>query len=128
MLYYILISLLVACLTWLASRFASLQRNLRCYTDCGLPVLTTPIDVFNNNLWMALGAKLAPYLNRLPFGWGDFARYAVFDWQRTDKFHFHAEHGPGVFIVGPHTSALWIGDADAAASVIAHRRLCKVLV
>ncbi|OAP58718.1 hypothetical protein AYL99_07808 [Fonsecaea erecta] len=83
----------------------------------GLPIIVTPIDALNP-LWVLGRPVLAPLIQKLPFGLGEFVRYSYLGWPWEYRYRMHARYGAAFTVVTPAECQVVVGDVDAAAEVL----------
>ncbi|OQU94990.1 hypothetical protein CLAIMM_01262 [Cladophialophora immunda] len=83
----------------------------------GLPIILTPVDAFNP-LWILARPLLAPLIQQLPFGLGDFAGYSFLGWPWEHRYQMHGRYGDGFVVVTPAECQLVVGDVDASVDVL----------
>ncbi|TLD09602.1 hypothetical protein PspLS_11726 [Pyricularia sp. CBS 133598] len=71
-------------LSYLFRSILSLLQNLRIAKQIGIPVVWSPVSSFNP-LWIVFCKRVVPFLQRLPFGLGDWTRYSTLDWTWIDR-------------------------------------------
>ncbi|KAI8630633.1 cytochrome P450 [Xylariaceae sp. FL1651] len=109
--------ILVACF-WLCFKLA---KNFIAARKFGLPILVTPIGIFNP-LWLTGFRLFTPILKCLPFGLGNFVDASGNTWFFPNRFRHHARLGPAFVIATPTEVQLILADPDAVNEVLAKRK------
>lgn len=99
----------------------TLAKNYIAARKFGLPVLITPIGIFNP-LWLTGFQFLTPLLKRLPFGLGNFVHVSGLTWFFPNRFQHHARLGPAFVIATPAEVQLVLADPEAVNDVLARRK------
>ena len=77
------VSFVVSCLSltaaWILWNIYLIATNYAVARKIGLPILFCPVDTLNP-LWILARPAVAPTLQRLPFGLGEFTRYSYIGW------------------------------------------------
>ncbi|EFQ36732.1 cytochrome P450 [Colletotrichum graminicola] len=81
---------------YLVNSIFCLVRNVRVAKKLGISVVCSPISPFNP-AWIIFNKRVVPFLQRLPFGLGDWTRCNTLDWTWIDRAHgdrqIHKRHG-----------------------------------
>ncbi|KAG0647532.1 Multidrug resistance fer6 [Hyphodiscus hymeniophilus] len=88
----------------------STKRNDHLLRDTGRLELPTPIEYER------------PFLEKLPFGYGDFVKYTKRGWNWSDKSEAHQKFGSVFIVVTPTGNDIHVGDATATDSILSRRK------
>lgn len=99
----------------------TLARNYIAARKFGLPVLITPISIFNP-FWLTGYQFFIPILKFLPFGLGDFVNNSGLTWFFPNRFQHHARLGPAFVIATPAEVQLVLADPVAVNEILARRK------
>ena len=116
-----LLSLLVACASWVVWCTVSFLKNLQTAKKLGFPIVISPVST-NNPLWIVLGPLCAPLLARFPGPIRKLAFYNTYDWMYIDQGRIHEEMGQVVMHVTPGLNQLLVGDAALCDYILSKKK------
>lgn len=116
MLSYWVIVLLAAPALLLLQSLVSLAKNYRIAKKTGLPIVVSPIHIYNP-LWMVLGGLVGPLLLKAPFGLGAWVRCNRWGWLWEYQDALHQELGKVIINVDPTKIRVRVSHEEAPAAV-----------
>lgn len=118
--FFAIASIIFALLSW---TIISITSNYVTARKIGLPIVISPVSPLNP-LWIltyrAFPSVLS--LNRLPFGFGTWARCTFLGWTFKDKHALHDELGSVFVIVTPGGNEVTMADPQATHDVLSNRK------
>ena len=116
-----LLSVAILPILWLLSTFFSLLRNYQSARRIGLPIRVSPISPFNP-IWYRFSGSVVPWLQRLPYGLGDFAASSYNGWSYRDKYALHQKLGGAFVQVNPGINEVFVADTKTVHDILDRRR------
>ncbi|KAK1948905.1 cytochrome P450 [Colletotrichum sublineola] len=98
-----------------------LVRNVRAAKKLGISVVCSPVSPFNP-AWIIFNKRAVPFLQRLPFGLGDWTRCNTLDWTWIDRAHgdcqIHKRYGDTFANVTPRGIEIHTRDHEVVNQVL----------
>lgn len=97
-----------------------MEINYRRASAMGIPVVRLCIDS-QNLLWMVLEPHVWPLLDKLPFSFGSFGRYARRGGFCLDRGDCHRRYGPIWALASPREITVIVAEAEAIHNIFQRR-------
>lgn len=103
------------------STVLGLLKNHAIARQIGLPIVIVPISP-ENPIWMMLARHIVPWLKYVPFGNGNFSKFAHVGWEWELKYQAYREFGDALLMVSPGKNWIYVCNADTIYDVIQRER------
>ncbi|GME48497.1 uncharacterized protein K452DRAFT_130448 [Neofusicoccum parvum] len=103
------------------STVLALLRNHAIARKIGLPIIIVPISP-ENPIWMMLARHIVPCLKYMPFGNGNFSKFAHVGWEWELKYQAYHDLGDAILIVSPGKNWIYVCNAETIYDVIQRER------
>lgn len=103
------------------SMILTLLRYYAVALEVGLPITVVSISP-ENPVWMMLARHVVPWLKYIPFGDGDFSKFAHVGWEWELKYQAHLDLGDAILMVSPGKNWVYLCNAETIHDIIQRER------